>query len=143
MPYKRSGVGVEDATTVISNETGGILRINCLKINGQDFELGVDADGYGESVDLETIMRPSQIEHSGIDQVEKKGMIKFHPKPASPDDVLPRGARARKLDPRVTRTAPPNNFDVAYDEMLDRDKARDEDTAHGEVRRSRREEATV
>lgn len=126
MPYEKG------VTTVICNETGGLLTVDCIKTANDAFlNLGLtepDANGneYGDFVDLEDVTRPSMIPHSGINDFEARGIISFHPKGSKP-----RGAKRVTLGPGV---APPNAFDIKLNELYDKE-ARDEERSKQQSRR--------
>lgn len=128
MPYEK---GVK---TVICNETGCLLTVDCIRTSNDAFlQLGLtppDADGneYGDFVDLEEVTRPSMIPHSGINDLEARGIISFHAKGSKP-----RGKKRHTLGAGV---APPNAFDIKLNELYDKEAREEERTKQQSRRRA-------
>lgn len=113
---------VRGVNTVVCNETGGIFRTNIKLSTGETLEIGIDEGGHGLCVDLEDVMRPSEIEHCGINRLIAAGHVTIHPK-----GTTPRGRSAPRLHGGI---APVNDFDRKFDEVVRRDQAADARTQH-------------
>ena len=124
MPYKPNEI------TVITNESGHVLNIREIVIDGEFFSLGLSqpddaGDQYGECVDIEELgLRESVLvtKAPALNKLEASGHIKFHPK-----GTIKRGAKVTGLG---AGQAPPNMHDAALNKVIEKEKELNDRTTH-------------